>query len=153
MIFGESIMKKTIVSTIAALGIGFTSYLFASATGIQVAPSAINLDAKGVSTVTIHTMLDAGDCAVSTVTLKVTPEDVEEDMIIPEYTFVDDPDPEVDDLSFSTDSLGHIVVRISSWDDFRNTTDVPAGDATFTIEGYCGEEPFVGMDDAIIIRK
>jgi hypothetical protein len=165
--FGENMMKSVIVSTIAALGIGFAGCLFAedervpqSETDVQVAPYEINLSAPGLDTVTMHTLLKKSNgCAVSLVNLSVTPEDGGDEL---NHTFeniiaINDPEnPDDDeylqkDLVFSTDSLGNIVVKIIGWDDLRNSGDVPVGTGVFKLDAECDEVDASGQDSAQII--
>ncbi|MEN8180257.1 MAG: hypothetical protein ABFS39_16780 [Pseudomonadota bacterium] len=138
-------MKASIVSTITALSIGLAGSVFAGQTDVQVSPSVINLSADGVTTVTIHTLEDYGDCELANVTLRVAAEDADNLDFEHEFLNVDGI------LSTSPDSLGNIVIKINAWDDMINSEEVPVGDASFVISGTCEDEPFLGMDDAVII--
>ncbi|MGD8590106.1 MAG: hypothetical protein PVG22_14870 [Chromatiales bacterium] len=181
-------MFKKFVTIIATLCVTFTTNLYAEEVivyPIQVAPSAINLDAKGVTVVTIQTLFKYNDCIESvpneevpggytkstTLGIDLSVDNADDEIVIEDeednwigffnVVYEDDVDgnaicdPEVDDLCFTADRLGHVVVRIVSWD--RSKDEIPPGDATFKISGHCtidGNEVEVsGMDDALIISK
>jgi hypothetical protein len=140
-------MKIVIASTIAALGVGLGSTAFAAETGIKVSPSSINLDAEGVTTVTIHTLANYAPPCEATVS-------VEEDASLPSYmlTFVND------ELSLFADNVGHLVARIETWSMRAASEGVVQSTAIFKISGECSGEGadeggFDGMDTARITEN
>jgi hypothetical protein len=124
LMFGVSIMKKTIVTTFLVLGIVFTSYLFAAAVGLKISPTAINLSADGVDVVTIHTLIPGNDDICKNASVQLV------DNAGSEFLF------EGDDLDLQTDNQGHLVIRIEAWTDLLNE-DVAVGEAWFTPEVTC----------------
>lgn len=123
------------ISTITALAVGLSGNVFAAQTATQVSPSAINLSAPGVQEVTIHTLVDFGDCEAEVQLV---------DAAGTEFLFPNE------ELSLSADSLGHLVIGIDTWDVFRSTQDIAVGEAAFTIVGQCDGNAFEGMDEALI---
>jgi hypothetical protein len=144
-------MLKKLITTIATVSVAFSANLFAAATDTMVSPSAINLEADGVSIVTIHTPLKNLECTQDSfsVYLKVVPEDPDPDDYPLGYF---DIMFEYGDLGFTVDRLGHMVIRIVAWDVARQEENIPTGDAIFTVIGDCTGEDGVS-DEAIIIAK
>lgn len=125
-------MKNAIVSSMVALSICCASSLFAGQTNTQVSPNVINLLAEGVLQVTIHTLVDHGDCTAS-------------------VQFVDAEGRvfyfPMEELSLYPDNLDNLVIRIDSWDAFRWKAEIALGVATFTINGECDGVTFEDLND------
>lgn len=136
-------MNRFIPSIIFMLGIGLSSSVLASEAGTQVSPSTINLSAKGVVDIGIHTQLSPRYCDKSTFDVKV----MNDGLTGGYHVFANS------DLSIGLDSIGHFVINIiqSAWSQI--TPELTKGEATFYIYGYCTniEDDLLAQDAALIV--
>ena len=133
-------MKKSIALAIAAIGIGLTTNVFASASGTQVNPSTINLSAVGVTEIGIHTIVP-NYTPVSCVLVVAGGID---------YIFDDE------NLTLGSDSVGHLVISLKNWETI--TDGISTGVAEFFVYQVSGcvvgdgiEDIEIGSDEAKIV--
>lgn len=131
-------MKKSIISIFAGLLIIFSTISIAGdggCTRIHMSPSTINLTADGRRSLTIITLVEK----IGTCTGQVMFQDAVCRELPPEAGCSVIFDSASDDLSFYTNALEHVVIRVSAWDNFRIDPNIETGMALFTLSGECND--------------